>query len=183
VVAPNRNGARGLAIAAAAVGGVHLIFLIVVAFGEAGTNSMGGLSIKKGVNWIDLVSSLPYLDTMTLTKMVEAVPMLAGLLEVARAIVLFLCVRALAIFAKEWGLARGAMGVIIGFPSTVGALLLVNLILRLSTSSIKSEGAARFIAILVLLLNGLPLVGLYAWCAALFNSGRNNVEPPRSNSY
>ncbi|QDU18306.1 zinc ribbon domain-containing protein [Urbifossiella limnaea] len=136
---------RGLAIAAGSVSLVHLVLACVVAFNERPERLGGGVAI----NWGALVTDLPSLDAV-LTALVYSdrmnargfgtlvLPLLAGLAELARLVLLGLLLGSLARATKEHRAEGMAKFGWIAAPSAVGVCMLVVLL-----ATILAESTAK----------------------------------------
>ena len=182
VAGPRKNGALGLAIATAAVAAAHLVFLMVIVFGERSFDvpGVGRLPLRSGPDWSGMVTKLTYLAHFTeaVRGTLDWMALLAGLLELAGMILLLLYVRALALSVKEPSLAGRSLIAVIGLPCAMGALILINLLLSLifKQSGIKSIGAARALYILFTCVNFFVLIGMVGWYTLILYLGREEVR-------
>jgi hypothetical protein len=184
VTGPSRNGARGLAIAAAAVSGVHLILILVDAFQDHSVN-LGVFGSHRGTHWDAMVSELPYLSFLTVGALgpgsfeIDAIALLNGLLELAQIILLLLLLRALAQTVKDHGLAGNALMNMILFPSALGVLLVLSMLWGLVLKHVSSLSGLKAILLLAISLIYLTWIGLWVWLLILLNGARHSIGPRR----
>ena len=139
IAGPARS--RGLAIAAAATGFVHLVLAFVVAYNERAAE-FGGSTMR----WEALVSDLPALDTLIAGLVYQPkafgdrlLALFAGSVELARLILIGLLLGSLARTAKNHRAEAQAKFGWIAAPSAVGiAMLVVLLAAVMAESTVKS---------------------------------------------
>lgn len=139
---------RGLAIAATAVSFVHLVLAFVVAYNER-AGRFGG---EGAIRWEALVTDLTMLDRLIAALVYnskafgdQVLPLFAGMVELARLILLGLLVGSLARAAKDHRAAGMAKFGWIAAPSAVGICMLVVLLSAVMVeSTIKSATRPDF---------------------------------------
>ncbi|HXG10401.1 MAG TPA: hypothetical protein VNK04_11605 [Gemmataceae bacterium] len=132
---PERYYSRLLAGAALAVGGLHLIMMLIAAVQEPAAAPAGAPPI---VQWWHLTSDLPYLisslnrgqPVLTPERRVppvtEGMPLAAGVLELATLTLTLLYARSVALTVKDRARAGNALYLIFILPGVVFGLLLLN---------------------------------------------------------
>jgi hypothetical protein len=185
VAGPNRHGSRGLAIATAAVAGLHLILMLVDVFQDH-TSIIGMVSSgRSSTHWMGLVSELPYLCFLTLgatlpvSFSVDTIALFTGLLEVAQVILFLLLLRALGQTVKDYGLVGNSLMILIVFASALGVHLILSMIWGLILKNVTSASAGKALLILSLSLVYLTWIGLWVWQLILFNGARHSIGPRR----
>jgi predicted Zn finger-like uncharacterized protein len=160
--------ARGLAIAATSVAAVHLI-LTVVCFFNARSDMRGFLFGGSNLEWF-LFGSMLWAVDATLPLLFYnsrgfgdfVVPMLAGMCEVARLILILLALKATAAAAKDYGAAEQAgKGVLISavVMGVAAALILIGVIVVYEGKMMKSgKHVAGAIVTLVFLGYALMMI-------------------------
>ena len=125
IAGPRRGNMLGLAIALAAVAGVHLLLTFIAAFGE---KSMGGFYVRTSVDWIILSTSFLEFALMVVMKHGEALIICVGLFEIARFVLLTLYLKEFGKVCKEREATGRCTMLMIALPSAVAGSILVALL-------------------------------------------------------
>jgi hypothetical protein len=152
VSGPRDRGALGLSIATAAVAGLHILLLIVIAtsrnFGGFGTLTPGRAADVHWDAFVTQARALPVLlfgeigigDLWRDVSSGSLVPVLANLAEVARMIMYLLTLRAVMRCARDSRGASIAMRTMIGYAIGAGALILVGVLFGLLMLAVRPSG-------------------------------------------
>jgi hypothetical protein len=195
VSGPRPRGALGLSIATAAVGGLHLMLLIVVAtsrhFGGFGSATHG---YAADVHWDAFVTqarAIPILlfwelgagDIYRGVAQGSLFPVLTNLLEVARWVLLLLALRAIMLCARDAKGTRLGMQATVGYGIGAGALLLLGVLFGLlllaarptqpGPGAAESASAVRHLFFLVLYL---VLAGLAVGTTLVIRAMKNRID-------
>lgn len=179
VSGPAKYGARGLGIAAAAVGGTHLILLLTQGLQ---TNEYRLDTAGFVVTQLKYLMAVPMIFQNDRAFGISAVPVLTGMLELALFILIALCIRACAMNVKDHGLAGSGMALVIAVPSVIGGLIVVELIFSLVLRNVGITSRAGFIMfylVRLLLVDG-PFIGLMVYYLIVLNNARDAIYPRKS---
>jgi len=172
---PRDRGALGLSIATAAVGGLHLILLIVIATSrDAGTfGSPPNPSRSADVSWdafVTQIRALPCLlfaeigwgDVQRNIARGSLLPIFANLIEIGRMCLLFLTLRAIMQCARDSDGAKLSMQATVGYAIGAGSLVVVGLLFGLLMLAVRpsnpTDGPETLMAVLHLFFLVLYLV-------------------------
>jgi hypothetical protein len=196
VSGPRDRGALGLAIAAAAVGALHLIVLVIV--GTSRTQLVGPQAIfghTASLNWTNYVTQstalsqvlfiqigysdfrLPPVDGSFLT-------IFANLLEVARNLLLLLTLRSIMACARDTKGVRLMTKTVIAYAIGAGAVVAVGLLfglllLALDPAKAVARGAQESLSAvhhLYDLISLLGLAGLGVWVTLAVRMVKGNID-------
>lgn len=176
---PSKYGARGLGIAAAAVGGSHLILLLTQGL-QANDFSLDTAGFV--VTQMKYLMAVPMIFQGDRYFGISALPLVGGLLELALFILIALCIRACALNVKDHGLAGSGMALVIAVPSTIGGLMVVVLIFSLIMRNVaitSRAGGMMFYLTRLLLVDG-PFIGLMVYYLIVLNNARDAIYPRKS---
>jgi hypothetical protein len=196
VSGPRDRGALGLAIAAAAAGGLHLIVLVIV--GSSRTQLVGPQAIfghTANMNWTNFVTQtlalsqvlfiqigysdfrLPPVDGSFLT-------IFANLLEVARNLLFLLTLRSIMACARDTKGVRLMTKTVIAYAIGAGAVVAVGLLfglllLALDPAKAVARGAQESLSAvhhLYDLVSLLILAGLGVWITLVVRMVKGNID-------
>ena len=141
---PRDRGALGFSIATAAVGGLHLILLIVIATGrDAGQFGSPGVQTRGSeVAWDAFVTQIRALPVLLFAEIGfgdiarnvargSLVPIFANLFEIGRMVLLFLTLRAIMQCARDSDGAKLSMQAMVGYAIGAGSLIIVGVLFGL----------------------------------------------------
>lgn len=195
VSGPRARGALGLSIATAAVGGLHLMLLIVVAtsrhFGGFGSATHGYAADVHWDSFVTQARAIPVLlfwelgagDIYRGVAQGSLLPVLTNLLEVARWVLLLLALRAIMLGARDAKGTKLGMQATTGYGIGAGALILLGVLfglLLLATrptqpgpGAAESASAVRHLFFLVLYL---VLAGLGVGTTLVIRAIKNRID-------
>lgn len=155
VSGPRKRGALGLSIATAAVAGLHLMLIIVIATNR----TWGGFGNVTGdrtaeVHWQAFVTQLQALPTLLFALIgvgdfVRGVadnsllPIVTNLAEVARLILFLMTLRAVMLCLRDHRNASLCMKAMIGFAIGAGGLLVLGILFGLLLLAVRPERVNR----------------------------------------
>lgn len=182
---PGKYGARGLTIATAAVGALHLILLIVALLQKQTSILPGGFGMTTGrsfnIDWTAMITQQTYLIMLPMVGRlgVDVVTLLTAISELALWILLALSVRAVALNVKEHGVAGNCIGLVIAVPATVIGLLVIELIFKLIFENMPptSMGGAKAVFFFMAIIPQLGLIGVFVFYLIVLNVARDVIYP------
>jgi len=125
ILGPKRGPVLGLAIAAVAASGLHLLFAIICLIPQ--TQSFGGIRVNLGSQWKWAATAIPVFSELALSGF-EPLPFFTALFEVATLVLLYLWLRALMLHYKRGAdVAQSIVGICISGGAPV-LLLIMSLI-------------------------------------------------------
>lgn len=127
VAGPRRGNLLGFSIALAATAGVHLLLMLIAAFGDK--TSIGSVYSRSSVNWLIMSTSYLQFVLMVTSKYGgDALIICTGLFEIARFVLLMLYLKELGKVCKEREAAGRCTMLLIALPSAVLGSILVALL-------------------------------------------------------
>lgn len=195
VSGPRSRGALGLSIATAAVAGLHLLLIIVIATSR-NWGGFGGATIDRTAElhfeaFVSQLRALPVLmffligvgDLKPGLSDGSFLPVFANLLEAGRMILFLLTLRAIMFTLRENRAASLCMKTMVGFAIGAGALIVVAMMFgilllavrpeRLNQAAIESINAIGHLFMLVLYL---VLAGLAVGVTLVVKSVKHNLD-------
>jgi hypothetical protein len=154
VSGPRDRGALGLAIATAAVGGLHLLLMIVIAtsgtFGAFGSMSQAHAGSVHWDSFATQLRALPILlfgeigigDLYRDVSRGSVVPVIANFVEVARIILYLLTLRAVMLCVRDSKGALLGMRAVMGFGIGAGVLVVFGVLFGLLMLGVRPDGRA-----------------------------------------
>jgi hypothetical protein len=190
IAGPRKNGAFGLAIATAAVTAVQLILIIfvVIQSSDSSPRGMRGSAYQTG---FALGSTLA--ACTTLSPMLALLGMGLGmgggigggsglililmiLLEIARYLLFFLYMKAVAGMVKDRNAASSCKSWVIAYSCIAGAVFVLGLVMGLILHSTGPGEGSRILFMLLALISWGGICGVNCWGALVAGKVRNTIR-------
>lgn len=183
-VGPTKYGARGLAIATAFVGAVHLVLLVISILPREITVTSGGrMTVQStGINWKGMASLQQPLIMLPFAGRNVDIQILTGFSEVALWILLALSVRAICLNDKAEGVAGHGIGLVITLPSMLVGLVLFEILLKFAFQGGINTSSFNAFLFTINLIPQLGLIGVFVYYLIVLNLARGALAPPKPRS-
>jgi hypothetical protein len=180
VTGPKMN--RGLAIATAVLAGLYIVFAILILTGSAGRGGGFHVGGQRSTDWSGTITSMQNLPMLMVTltgpglagAAFPAIPLLAGLVEIARNILHFLFLKSTAEATKDYRAGGACKAWVITFACVVGGLTVLGLILGLV---LKGSGPSGLdILMIFVILIYAALAGVLSWGTLIIGNVRQALR-------